>query len=173
MQSKASSQDFLIQSKLVRQLVVIHLNSAAAVLGQTVFLLCLLADKVSDRLWLWFSFCLHAQRSVKLLQPTQGLPSTGESVPAINSPFEQHLGCRFVSGAQPPTFCSNLLPDCRQLWIVHIKCMRWIYPALFSSAEGTLPPACCCLWCHHGAAKPTSIPALWQVCSALALEKKV
>lgn len=139
MQSQAGSQDSRVQLELVRQLIVmIHLNSAAAALGQTSFLLCLLADKVSDRLWLWFSFGLHVQGSVKqLLQPTQWLPSTGERVNAISFLFEQYFGCCFVTGPQPLTVCSDLLPGCRQLWFVHIKCMEWICPASFSSAEGT------------------------------------
>lgn len=69
------------QPELVRQLsLTVHLNPAAAVLGQTSFLLCLLADKISDSLWLWFSFGLHVQCSLKILvQPTQWLPSIGES----------------------------------------------------------------------------------------------
>lgn len=117
------------QPELVRQLsLTICLNPAAAVLGQTSFL-CLLADTISDRLWLWFSFGLRVQCSVKILvQPTQRLPSIGERVNACFQ-FEQYFSCCFVSGPQPLINCSNLLPDCRQLWFVHIKCIQWTSPA--------------------------------------------
>lgn len=91
----SGSQDSSLQLELARQLIAaIHLNPAAAALGQTSFLLRFLADKVSDRLWLWFSFGLHIQGSVRLLlQPTQRRPSTGERVSAISFLFEQHFGC--------------------------------------------------------------------------------
>lgn len=89
------------QPELVRQLsLTIHLNPAAAVLGQTSFLLCLLADKISDSLWLWFSFGLHVQCSLKILvQPTQWLPSIGERVTAMFSVWTifQLLFCQWAT----------------------------------------------------------------------------
>lgn len=71
--SQKQQPRLLHSARAGRQLsLTIHLNPAAAVLGQTSFLLCLLADKISDRLWLWFSFGLHVQCSVKILvQPAQ------------------------------------------------------------------------------------------------------
>lgn len=101
MQSQAGSQGSCTQPELVRQLsLTIHLNPAAAVLGQTSFLLCLLADKISDRLWLWFSFGLHVQSSVKILvQPTQRLPSIGERVNVMFSVWTvfQLLFCQWTT----------------------------------------------------------------------------
>lgn len=171
MQSKASSQDSLIQSKLVRQLLQYILTQLQQHLDRQYFCCAcwqtrFQTDSGYDLVLVYMLSALsnsYSQHRDCLQQ---------ERVTAINSPFEQHLGCHEWLCYTDWTFCFNLLPECRQLWIVHIKCIHWIYPALFSSAEGTLPPACCCLRCHHGAAKP-SIPALWQVCSALALEKKV
>lgn len=72
------------------------------------------------------SFC--SQRSDCLQQ---------ERVNVISFLSEQYFGRCFVSGPQPLMVCSDLLPDCRQLWCVHIKCIQWIFPVSFSSAEGT------------------------------------
>lgn len=104
---------------------------------------------------------------LKLLQPTQGLPSTQERATAINFLFEKHLGCHFISGAQPLTFCSDLFPDYKHLWIVHVKCTRCICPASFFSSEGTLCLAHhCCYWCHHGSCQS-------HQCSSFSLRGKL
>ena len=109
MQSQAGSQDACVWLELVTQLTVkIHLDPASAVLGQTQFLLRLLADRVPDRLWLRFSCGLRVQGSVKTLpQPIQQLPSTGERANAIGFLSEKYFSCRFVSGPQPALIYSQ------------------------------------------------------------------
>lgn len=67
--------------------------------------------------------------------------------------FEQYSSC-YVRGPQPVMNCSSLVPDCRQLWFVHIKCIQWTHTAVGRRDTPPAPVCHCCFWCHHGTAKP-------------------